>query len=145
MLTNLERYTKDLGSLLSKGADLELAMQKECFPEQIERVLSDEKLNEKARERLKNLPDFKESYQSWYSEAMAVVKQILPDRFTDFVQYYEKPKARKNITSERSDRRLPSRAANYSWLGKRKGCGSRCSNSAILPAVRDIKISQSTV
>jgi|CZKV01.1.fsa_nt_gi hypothetical protein len=33
MLTNLERYTKDLGSLLSKGADLELAMQKECFPE----------------------------------------------------------------------------------------------------------------
>jgi hypothetical protein len=39
-------------------------------------------------------------YQSWYSEARALLKQLLPDRLDDFARLYEKPKARKSIGYE---------------------------------------------
>src|SRR5258705_3501134 len=45
------------------------------------------------------MPTFTE-YQSWYSEARALIKQLLPDRLADFVRHYEKPKPRKTIDSE---------------------------------------------
>ncbi len=45
---------------------------------------------------LKNLPNFRASYQKWYSKSQAVIKQILPDRLSDFVSYYEYPRVRKN-------------------------------------------------
>jgi hypothetical protein len=40
------------------------------------------------------------AYQTWYSEAKALVRQLLPDRLSDFARLYEKSKARKNITAE---------------------------------------------
>ena len=57
-------------------------------------------LGEKADALLKALPSFQEDYQAWYSEAMAVVRQVLPDRLDDFRRHYEKPKNRKEITYE---------------------------------------------
>ena len=45
-------------------------------------------------------PSFKETYQSWFSEAKALVRQVLPDRLSDFVRHNEKPKPRKDITFE---------------------------------------------
>lgn len=36
----------------------------------------------------------------WYSEALALTKQLLPDRVPDFVRLYEKPKGRKDIGFE---------------------------------------------
>ncbi len=46
------------------------------------------------------MPSFKGEYQTWYSEAQALIKQLLPDRLQDFIRYYEKPKGRKEITVE---------------------------------------------
>ena len=46
------------------------------------------------------LPRFKTVYQRWYSEALALVRQLLPDRLNDFVRLYEKPKGRKEVTYE---------------------------------------------
>lgn len=40
---------------------------------------------DKAAEFLKGLPDFGDAYQSWYSEAKALVGQVLLDRPSDFV------------------------------------------------------------
>jgi hypothetical protein len=100
MQTNLDRYKEDLESLLKMGDSLALAMQNECSPEQFKRVVKEE-FADKAEVLFKNLPDFKEKYQSWYSEALVLVKQLLPDRFSDFVRHYEKPKPRKEITYER--------------------------------------------
>jgi hypothetical protein len=57
-------------------------------------------LKGKADEVLKELPSFKDSYQAWYSEAKVLVRQILPDRLSDFVSHYEKPKSRKSVTYE---------------------------------------------
>ena len=51
-------------------------------------------------ELIQNLPSFKDDYQPWYSEAKALVRQLLPDRLTDFTRYYEKPKSRREVTIE---------------------------------------------
>ncbi len=56
--------------------------------------------DEAVKEFLKSLPSFKGTYQLWYSEAKVLVKQLLPDRLSDFVSHYEKPKARKGISYE---------------------------------------------
>jgi hypothetical protein len=99
MLTNLDRYKKDLESLIAKGERLHIAMQAECFPEQVELAFK-EKYNKEAKALLKALPSLAEAYQPWYSEAKVLIKQLLPDRLSDFVRHYEKPKPRKEITYE---------------------------------------------
>lgn len=99
MIPNFERYQKDLSKLLDKANKLHISMQFDCFPEETAIALNKE-LGDKAEEMVNDLPDFKGSYQSWYSEAKVLVKQLLPDRLADFVRHYEKPKPRKEITYE---------------------------------------------
>ncbi len=99
MVSNLDRYKRDLDSLVAKGEDLHLAMQAECLPEQVTRALR-KVHGDKTKDILKALPKFHEAYQPWYSEAKALVRQLLPDRLADFVRHYEKPKPRKDITYE---------------------------------------------
>jgi len=99
MLPNLERYKKDLDSLLAEGDRLHLAMQRDCFPERLDRAVK-KQFGDQAESILRTLPSFAEAYQSWYSEAKVLVRQLLPDRLSDFVRYYEKPKPRKEITHE---------------------------------------------
>jgi hypothetical protein len=93
--SNLEKYKKDLEKLIDKGNHLHFAMQHECFPDQVKKQLGKD-----ADKLIKGLPNFNTDYQSWYSEAKAIIKQLLPDRLADFVRHYEKPKPRKDITYE---------------------------------------------
>jgi hypothetical protein len=93
MASNLDRYRKDLDSLIAKGKQLHLAIKAEGVPEQFNKAYGD-----KAKDIIKALPSFPQAYQSWYSEAKVLVKQLLPDRLSDFVGHYEKPKTRKDIT-----------------------------------------------
>lgn len=99
MASNIDRFKKDLERLISGGRLLELAMQPDVAPETTEAQIRNA-LGEKTDEYIKKLPDFNGKYQRWYSEARAVVKQILPDRVADFSRHYEKPKGRKDITFE---------------------------------------------
>jgi hypothetical protein len=102
MTSNLERYKKDLDALVGRGAQLELAIQFECFPQEFEQALKTQ-LGTPAKDRKQiaaGLPSFKSAYQSWYSEAKVLIKQLLPDRLADFVRHYEKPKPRKDISYE---------------------------------------------
>ena len=92
MPSNLEKYKKDLEKLIAKGDLLGISMRYECFPEEIEKALGN-----KSDELIKALPNFYDEYQTWYSEAKVVIKQLLPDRLSDFVRHYEKPKTRKEI------------------------------------------------
>lgn len=96
MPTNLDRFKKDIETLIKHGDRLELAMQYECAPDQVKIALK-KQLKDKVEEFLKDLPSFKEEYQRWYSEALALLRQLLPDRVLDFVRHYEKPKSRKDI------------------------------------------------
>lgn len=74
-------------------------MQYECAPKALEKALK-KKLGDGASEFLDKLPKFSEEYEIWYSEAKALIRQLLPDRLDDFVGHYEKPKARKEIDYE---------------------------------------------
>jgi hypothetical protein len=97
--SNLDRYMKDLESLITKGNRLDIAMIEDCSPEAIKKQLKEELgTEEKVQDFLKALPSFKGTYQIWYSEARTLIKQILPDRLSDFMRLYEKPKPRKEIT-----------------------------------------------
>ena len=99
MASNLDRFKADLDKLIKKGASLHLAMQYACFPEKVEAALK-EQLKDKTTQYLKDLPNFDSEYQRWYTESQAVIRQLVPDRLADFARYYEKPKARKDITFE---------------------------------------------
>ena len=80
---------------------LHFAMQQECYPQEMTRVPRRQSLGDKAdASYIKAVPSFKDEYQPWYSEAKALVRQLLPDRLSDFTRYYEKPKTRKDITFE---------------------------------------------
>ena len=96
---NLDRFERDLDSLIKKGELLNAAIQHECFPQEVARV-NREPLGDAAEAAIQALPSFKDEYQAWYSGAKALVRQLLPDRLSDFTRYYEKPKSRKEITHE---------------------------------------------
>ena len=100
METNLERYKQDLKRLIDDGDQLLMAMQaaflRDDFNNELKRVLKNEK---KISEYLEKLPSFSSGYQTWYSEALILLRQFLPDRVSDFVKLYEKPKNRKSLSS----------------------------------------------
>ena len=98
-MVNIDRYKKDLDALIDKGGQLHYAMRHECSPQEFARV-GKESLGDKAEEFIQSLPSFMDEYQPWYSEAKALVRQLLPDRLSDFARYYEKPKSRKSLTYE---------------------------------------------
>ena len=95
IMNNLEKYKKDLEKLINKGNLLVISMEYECNPKGFEEAYGNE------FEKLKNkIPSFTDDYQIWYSEAKSIIRQLLPDRITDFSHYYEKPKSRKDISYE---------------------------------------------
>jgi hypothetical protein len=98
-MTNLDRYKKDLDALINTGELLHFSMQSECFPTEVAAQLQRD-YGDKADFYLKSFPNFKNEYQTWYSEAKALIRQLLPDRLADFVRLYEKPKPRKAISFE---------------------------------------------
>jgi hypothetical protein len=97
MATNLGRFRKDLERLIEQGGLLDLAMtmevSKESFLEQVRSQLGKKETDE----LVKSLPKFKPSYEAWYSEGLALLQQLLPDRVDDFVGLYQKPKGRKSV------------------------------------------------
>jgi len=94
-MNNLEKYKKDLDQLIDDANSLYNAMCNESLPDQVKK-----QLGKKYDEFVKDLPNFKTSYQIWYSESLSIIKLLLPYRVDDFVKLYEKPKARKSISYE---------------------------------------------
>ena len=95
MQSNLDKYKLDLKSLIQRGDDLYIFMQYECFPDKVEALLKKQKKFSNFKD---NLLSFTEEYQLWYSEAQAIIKQLLPDRLDDFIKLYESSKVRKEIS-----------------------------------------------
>ncbi len=99
MASNLDRFKQDLSRLSLEGVRLDLAIRLECFPKETTAQMK-EAFTEKADAVIKSLPSFRSTYQRWYSEALAVIGQILPDRASDFIGYYAYSKTRKNLDYE---------------------------------------------
>jgi len=64
-MTNLEKYKKDIDTLIKKG----------------EKLLSILRTNE-------SLIKFRKEYEIWYSGSLSLIKIVLPDRAEDFEKYY---------------------------------------------------------
>ena len=99
-MKNLEQYKEDLERLIEKGERLSLAMECACGPEAFKKRLREQVDEEEVANFLRNLPSFSAEYQAWYSEAGALIRQLLPNRLDDFSSYYERPKTRKGLTNE---------------------------------------------
>lgn len=65
MISNLEKYKKDIDNLIKKG----------------EKLLSILRTNEA-------LIKFRKEYEIWYSESLSLIKIVLPNRAEDFEKYY---------------------------------------------------------
>ena len=92
-----KKFEKQLSDLISRGIRLSMAIKHEYFRENVERQIIDEFGEDKLGEHIGNLPDFKEQYQLWYSEALSLVKQVLPDRLDDFTSYYKYSRVREPL------------------------------------------------
>lgn len=95
-MNNLKKYKEDLENLISDGNSLHMSMQYECYPKEFEEQIKP-KLGKKYDAFVKKLKPFKQDYQIWYSESLILLRQLLPDRVTDFTKLYEKPRTRKVI------------------------------------------------
>jgi hypothetical protein len=91
-LRNLDRFKADLKALDEQAAKLELALLVKAYGKA--EVLK--ALNRESDESLKKLPPFNSAYEAWYSECLALIRQVLPDRLQDFRDHFEVPKGRKN-------------------------------------------------
>lgn len=104
MASNLDRFKSDLKKLIVLGDGLHLAMQRDALPEEFDEAYKKRQSTPEGKAEWKAfldaLPKFDSDYQRWYSESIALLRQLLPDRVSDFVRHYEKPKARKDISSE---------------------------------------------
>ena len=85
--SNVAKLREQLDKLVRKGEHLRVALAVD-----LDKISQDDK---EAVKKLK-LPSFKSEYEAWYSLAMRVVKQLIPDRLPDFVHQYKVEK-RKEI------------------------------------------------
>lgn len=86
MKTNLDKYTQDLKQSIKLGR---------AMRDDFTKFLNDEKpkKNESKPGQL-----FFSYYQEWYSEALEVVRQLLPNRLFEFERLYKRDPKRKKIT-----------------------------------------------
>ena len=108
MASKIDTMKSELNALVYKGHLLHFAMieDTEGLPEKIKKQLKDNKIK---------LPNFRSEYDSWYSEALSVIKQILPDRQADFIKQYkdEKRKEIDYVTYTIADYILGLRSTRY--------------------------------
>jgi len=96
---NIERFKADLEQLIAQGAALETGFLIDIYGK-LKLTEQYKKANYSDRDIeviLKSAISFGENYQTWYSEASTLIRQILPDRAADFISHYEGPKNRKEV------------------------------------------------
>lgn len=99
MATNLDRFRADLDKLVTLGHRLEISMMREITGNEDFLKSIREKLDKKKYKGfIDGLPNFRTKYEEWYSEGLALLRQLLPDRVGNFISLYEKPKTRKEIS-----------------------------------------------
>ena len=91
MMNNLAKIKDDLNELLIDGQRVAIAWAVRHAPASLGRKLTTEL---ETKFKAINLGD---SYQRWYSKALAVIRQLLPDRLDDFSGLYEYHGVRKSL------------------------------------------------
>lgn len=86
-MSNLDKYKKDLEKLIKDSYKLQLGMIEEL---NLYESAEDKELIKKLK-KMKKL-EFKSNYEKWYTEAQAVIFQIIPERLDDFTKLYKNEK-----------------------------------------------------
>lgn len=87
-MNNLQLYKDDLSRLIDLGASMHLHLINEYEAE-----------TEYKRDKKKNdTKSFHNNYQIWFTESLAVIKQIIPDRYQEFDSLYKSDPKRKSVT-----------------------------------------------
>lgn len=90
-MTNLQKYKDDLKKLVAEATLLYYSLANNLLDDTAEK----KKLKKHLEEHKLTLPDFKSEYEKWYSEALEVIKQVLPSRYDDFKRLYRDDKRKK--------------------------------------------------
>lgn len=87
--SKIEKMKDELKALIVQGNRLYYSMIAETkgLPDDVKKNLDELKIK---------LPNFSSEYDTWYSEALAVIHQVLPSREADFIKQYKDEK-RKDI------------------------------------------------
>ena len=101
MTSNLGRYKTDLERLIEKGKSLYISIRKECGVQD----------NDLPKESTSS--NFREEYQEWYSEALAIITQIIPDRQEDFIKIYRQHPESYTLTDYITGVRKPLKIGHY--------------------------------
>lgn len=101
--SRLEKYRKDLDALVDEAFLVQQSLalmytNTDQFVAELTKFFKGD--TESADACMKKIQPFPTAYQEWYSEAVTLVKQLMPDRLSDFIKLYEKPKGRKDISVE---------------------------------------------
>ena len=86
---NLDKYKNELLALIEKGKHLLYSLAEELD-------LLNAAQKKKLKEKFPSFLSFNDEYELWYSEARSVIKQIIPDRLSDFNTLYKNEK-RKDV------------------------------------------------
>lgn len=91
-MTNLDKYKKDLTMLIKLGEDMYLDLTFRAMEKQGKKI---DKEHQEVKKQVSGA--FESKYQKWYTEAYAVIKQLLPDRLNEFEAFYKADSKRKNV------------------------------------------------
>jgi len=99
-ISNLERFRKDVDRLVKQSRDLQLAMIIGAFGKSnASEIMRSQGVSEQEIDKAKSESGaFGINYQGWYSECLALIKQLLPDRLQEFKALYERPPNRKEVS-----------------------------------------------
>lgn len=91
MRANQEAITKDLARLVAVGKTMLMDLTVQYFEAQ-----GDDKALKKLPKNASDTRDsLQENYQRWFTEAEAVIRQLIPQRRDEFVRLYQPPPNRK--------------------------------------------------
>jgi len=90
-MSNLDRLKKGLARLVTEGHKLMVRMMFDNLPDEVA------KARKQKEDVEKELPNFDQNYQRWYSESLAMLSVLLPDRVGDFKAYYQLPRPPKGL------------------------------------------------
>jgi uncharacterized protein (UPF0332 family) len=110
IMTKLQKIKEDVKNLIDKSKALELSLAYDLTLDKAEK----EKANKIIEENKLDLINFRNEYEKWYSEALEVIKRVLPSRYEDFRCLYkdDKRKTLDYLTYTMSDYMINVKNAN---------------------------------
>src|ERR1700730_10114699 len=93
MTTNLAQYKSDLEKLLKLGD----TMRKDLM---LRHLINEGTISSEQKVLARQLDGtFEASYQKWYTESAAVIRQLIPNRLAEFEQLYKSDGKRREVNA----------------------------------------------